>query len=162
MPRVNFKGIDRADNNRPVGGADVLLDGKAVGRIPFSAEVSVGTHSVEFKPTQDYAIQEPVQTLTVTEGYTDGEAVGEFHMKLKVHSMGTVKVGKLISVRGDASPGAKVSVFQEWGGSELNVAEASPFGHWGRDLMGPETEGKHVITVECLGETVHVTITAQK
>jgi hypothetical protein len=161
MPPVNFKGIDRADNNRDVGGADVLVDGKYAGRIPFRAQVSIGPHTVEFKPTEHYAIQQPVQMLNITEGWTDGECIGEYHQKLKVHPMGTVLTGKPISISGTASPGAKVSVYDDWGGSELS-ATAGPQGHWGRTWVAPDTPGQHTIKVECLEETVAVTITARK
>ena len=161
MPSVNFKGIDTDYNNRPVAGADVLLDGKNIGKTPMRLDVPVGTHTAEFKPPEHYVIQNPVVPLEVDAGWTDGDCVGEFHTKLTVSPIGSVQVNSLMSLTGRASPSGRVSVYDDWGGSELSV-QVNSNGNWVREWMGPATVGKHTVTVECLGETVPVTITARK
>ena len=161
MPNVNFKGVDKADNNRPISGADVIVDGKHVGRTPTRVAVAVGTHTVEFKPPEHYAIQDPILTLAIPEGWTEGDCVGDFHRKLTVSPIGSVKAGAPMSVTGHASPNARVSVHDDWGGSELS-ALAGPQGDWGKTWIAPPNPGQYTVTAECLGESVSVKITARK
>lgn len=161
MPNVNFKGVDKTDNNRPISGADVILDGRPVGKTPTRVAVSVGTHTVEFKPPEHYAIQEAVRELSIPEGWTEGDFVGDFHRKLTVTPVGSVKAGSPMTLTGHSAPNARVQVKDNWGGSELS-ALASPNGDWGKTWIAPPKPGEYAVTVECLGETVAVKIIARK